>query len=318
MKKRKRRKGNKDMSKQTLKDEVAKISLDAGQRETANNHFKRVRGILNNLGFNNVQKQGSFGRSTVIKGQEADGFDMDIAYVVPWGSNYRNNTTIIYTTLLDNGYYEPGKIDLNQKAITIKARDRFHIDITQITNDLNDIECVYNNDTNNVERSGAIKFKNMFVEKNKASTDNSMRDFARIYKHVRDSISDFSVPSIVLEILIFNSFPNHEGDYAQEMIDACKYIEKLINNMIRDNQYSYVSNPADSDDKIITKFRSNDELKKLKLLNQVVMTSIENCIKFDQTISQLQRKYQKLEEAQNNFINSSVLSSGVFGGNEVD
>ncbi len=306
------------MSKQTLKDEVAKISLTAGQRETANNHFKRVREILNNLGFNNVQKQGSFGRSTVIKGQEADGFDMDIAYIVPWGSNYRNNTTIIYNALLNNGYYGPEKIELNQKAITIKARDRFHIDITQITNHPNNIECVYNNDRNNVERSGAIKFKNMFVERNKRSTDNSMRDFARIYKHVRDSISDFSVPSIVLEILIFNSFPNHEGDYAQEMVDACKYVEKSIDNMIRNSQYSYVTNPADSDDKINTKFWSSAELNKFKLLNQVVMTSIENCIKYDQKISQLQRRYQKLEEAQNNFVGSSVLRSGVFGGNKID
>ncbi|AKU79833.1 SMODS domain-containing nucleotidyltransferase [Spiroplasma turonicum] len=71
------------MSIKTLKNEIEKISLTSFQRDNVNEHFNKISNEIKKQGIaNNIQKQGSFGRGTVIKGQESDGFDLDIAILV--------------------------------------------------------------------------------------------------------------------------------------------------------------------------------------------------------------------------------------------
>lgn len=218
------------MSKKTLVDEIAKISLSEKQKEIVNRHFNNIKSILGEIGYFNFQKQGSFGRGTVIKGQESDGFDLDIAVVVETDDVSKAdqlNWKIFH--ILNGKYYGLNQsVNFKDKAIKIVVDSKFSIDITQIYKK-NEIELVYNSQLKNFELSYALKFRDKFKEKNNDS-NNALRDVARIYKHVRDAVSDVELKSLALEMILFNAFLKNSS-YEQTMIDTLKNFQIILDSV---------------------------------------------------------------------------------------
>lgn len=313
------------MSIQTLKQEVEKISLTKDQKIKVNNHFIKVKKLIENLGYSNVQKQGSFGRGTVISGQESDGFDLDIAVVI-------NSNNILEALELNKKIYEILKkeysgpiqeVSIGEKAVKVKVNKNFSIDVTQIYKN-NSEELVFNSKKHNFEISYALTLRDMFRTKNLETKNNALRDLARIYKHVRDSINDIDIKSLALEIFLFKSF-KIDSTYEQTMFETLKNVEILLNAKIKDNTFNKIENPAYQSDIIKTGIETLENAKKIIILNTLVIKVIEATIVHDQQFHRLQRRFASLEQIQNSYKeytvipeNKTVITGGTFGGNYLD
>jgi len=320
-----------NMSKQTVKDEVKEISLTQSQKDTVNNHFDTVRDVIHEEAPNlKVTKQGSFGRGTVIKGQESDGFDLDVAILIP-SENYQyyeyQNFANQLIRRFANIYNGPTQnVELKKKSIAITTRSNFHIDVTFIYRDGYAVEDVYNFNNHAFEASFALAFKEAFRTKNENSFNNALQDLAKIYKQIRDAVDDpdiEKIPSIVIEMLLYNAYRNSDN-YANSMIATLKNMQIYIDNSLVQN-YRSIPNPCHKSDRIPTKIESIQALNKFSTLNTLVIKTIEQAVTKGYQFHKLARKFEDLQQLDKSLSDGSVISSndnvigsGVFGGNEVD
>ncbi len=315
------------MSTKTLKDEIEKISLSKEQRETVNNHFNTVEKIINKLGCKNVQRQGSFGRGTVIRGQEADGYDLDVAVVIT------DNNVDVANLLFSKIYGELKKVysgdtqdvTYGKKAVKVKVRKNFGIDVTLIYRK-DDKELVFNFFNNKFDLSYALAFRDMFKSKNAKSKNNALRDLARIYKHVRDSANDFNLKSLPLEILLYNAFSTDSNlSYENSFFTALRNVEIIFNRKINNSTFDEIENPAYKNDLIKTGIETKEEALKFLELNTLVVKVIEGALVKDKAFHGLERKYKSLIELTDLYSKSTVvptgktvISGGVFGGDYLE
>lgn len=316
------------MSLKTFKNEIEKISLSQEQRKTVNNHFVQVEKIINKLGYSNIQKQGSFGRGTVIRGEESDGYDLDIAVVID--DNNINKATALFLNIRDElkKVYSGETQDAfpDEKAVKVKVRKTFGIDVTLIYRK-NDAELVFNYKKKQFEPSYALDFRNIFKTKNAQSEDNALRDLTRIYKHVRDSVKeDINIESFPLEILLYNAFNTDKNlTYENSLFKALQNIEIAFKAKINNNTFTKIQNPAFRNDLIDTKIKSKQEAENFLTLNTLVVKVVEGALVHDKQFHSLKRKYHSLVELNNLYSdstvipkNKTVITGGVFGGDYLD
>lgn len=311
-------------NKSALEEEIKKISLTEFQKQNVNNHFSTVESILKRMGFFNIQRQGSFGRGTVIQGQEDDGFDLDIAIVLDKTDNIESSQLNYRIADALRNHYFGKNVSVEKKAVKTEVKSNFQIDVTQICRDKVGQELVFNSHTMSFELSYALAFRNLFKERNSKS-NNALRDLCKIYKHIRDSINDIETKSLALEIFLYKSFRTDISDYGNSLIKTLQNVDALIRKRIKDGNFNWIENPACIEDKIPTGIETKEEAKKFLKLNTVVIKAIEGTLVHKKTFHSLKRKYQSLNELDNSYNvttiiqpNKTVVTSGVFGGDNLD
>ena len=179
-----------------------------------------VRGVSLHLkgnlpGYQNIDRQGSYGLDTLIKPVSADDeYDADIQVVMNPNPNWEavDYLTAVYDTLHLNRNYAD-KVKLQTRCVTIDYARDFCLDVVpRITRNGGHVIC--NRVMNQFEDTDGTGYRDWFADKSRITRVNLKR-VVRLLKYLRDYQGNYVAKSILLTTLAGNAIrPSDRGTEA--------------------------------------------------------------------------------------------------------
>ena len=155
-------------------------------------------------GYQNIDRQGSYGLDTLIKPVGDKEYDADIQIVMNprpnWGAG--DYLDALRATLARNHNYSD-KIILGHRCVTLRYAGHFHLDVVpRVTRYGRHFIC--NGETNCFEETDGTGYRNWFSDKSRITRVNLKR-VVRLLKYLRDHQGNYVAKSILLTTLCGNT-----------------------------------------------------------------------------------------------------------------
>ena len=165
-------------------------------------------------GYQNIDRQGSYGLDTFIRPvNEDDEYDADIQVVMNPIPNWQARDyldTLCQTLALEHNFAD--KIELSTRCVTLNYAGEFHLDIVpRISRD--DVHQICNRDLNDFEKTDGPGYRNWFSERSRITRVNLKRT-VRLLKYIRDRQDNYVAKSILLTTLAGRAI--HHSDQGTE------------------------------------------------------------------------------------------------------
>ena len=163
-------------------------------------------------GYQNIDRQGSYGLNTLIKPVRDNGeYDADIQVVMNPNPNWkaRDYLEALCETLARNDNFAD-KIKLRTRCITLDYARDFHLDVVpRVTRQGGHFIC--NWEKNDFEETDGTGYRDWFADKSRITKVNLKR-VVRLLKYLRDHQGNYVAKSILLTTLAGNTIkPSDQG-----------------------------------------------------------------------------------------------------------
>ena len=170
----------------------------------------------NLTGYQNIDRQGSYGLDTLVKPlRDDDEYDADIQVVMnpnqAW--NPRDYLLALRDTLAQNQNYAD-KIRLHRRCVTLDYVGQFHLDVVPRVTRL-DGHYICNGETDEFEVTDGTGYRDWFAGRSRITRVNLKR-VVRLLKYVRDRQDNYVAKSILLTTLAGNAI--RDADQGTEAV----------------------------------------------------------------------------------------------------
>lgn len=165
-------------------------------------------------GYQNIDRQGSYGLDTLVKPvNEDDEYDADVQVVMNPNPNWKARDyldAVADTLSKENNFVD--KISLSNRCVTLNYAGDFHLDVVpRVTRQGGHFIC--NRERNCFEETDGTGYRNWFSGKSRITRVNLKRA-VRLLKYVRDRQDNYVAKSILLTTLAGNAI--HASDRGTE------------------------------------------------------------------------------------------------------
>ena len=160
------------------------------------------RHLKSNLrGYQNIDRQGSYGLDTLVKPvTEDDEYDADIQVVMNPNLNWNAKDyleAVCCSLSLENNFV--GKVEMGNRCVTLNYAGDFHLDLVpRFTKDGRHFIC--NLEENDFEETDGTGYRSWFSEQSRITRVNLKR-VVRLLKYIRDRQDNYVAKSILLTTL---------------------------------------------------------------------------------------------------------------------
>lgn len=148
------------------------------------------------------QKQGSWAQRTIVKPQKSDEFDADILLFLEEAKGWQPQDYIghINGALKRSTKYST-KVQRKTRCVRVVYANDCHVDVVPAIRRASGLVLIANLETNSFERTEPEVFTSWLTEKD-AIAGGNLRKCIRLLKYLRDSKDAFTMPSVVLTLLL--------------------------------------------------------------------------------------------------------------------
>ncbi|WP_193509618.1 cyclic GMP-AMP synthase DncV-like nucleotidyltransferase [Cryobacterium sp. BB736] len=185
-----------------------RVDLNESRIDRLDGHVSAVRDFLAGgdgtiaESFLDLIAQGSYAHRTIINPVSAgDGFDADVLLelteVDGWGAD--SYVEELYKRFRESGTYRE-KVTRRSRCVTLNYSGEFHMDVVPYLARAGE-KYITNRNTNQFERTNPEGFNDWLDERNRITSGRLVK-VIRLAKFLRDLKNTFSVPSVILTILL--------------------------------------------------------------------------------------------------------------------
>lgn len=198
-------------------------------------------------GYQNIDRQGSYGLDTFIKPvNEDDEYDADIQVVMNPNPNWEARDyldALCRTLALEHNFAD--KIELGTRCVTLNYTGEFHLDIVpRITQD--GVHLICNRELNDFQETDGPRYRNWFSERSRITRVNLKRA-VRLLKYIRDRQDNYVAKSVLLTTLAGRAI--HSSDQGTEGVRTVAntlttVLTRLDGYLQRNEGMPRITNPA--------------------------------------------------------------------------